>query len=98
MPRYALKLEYDGAPFVGWQRQAQGLSVQQVLEEAAAPLNGGMPPLVTASGRTDAGVHAEGQVADLLIATDLPPERVREAINARTAPRARRSRRVGSGT
>jgi tRNA pseudouridine38-40 synthase len=86
MPRYALKLEYDGTPFVGWQRQADGLSVQQVLEEAAAPLNGGAPPLVTASGRTDAGVHAEGQVVDLFLAADLPPERVREAISARTVP------------
>ena len=87
MPRYALKLEYDGTPFVGWQRQPEGLlSIQQVVEEAAAPLNGGEVPLVTAAGRTDAGVHAEGQVVDLLLAADLPPERVREAINARTAP------------
>ena len=88
MPRYALKLEYDGTDFVGWQRQPEGLlSIQQVLEEAAAPLNRGEVPLATAAGRTDAGVHAEGQVADLLLAADLPPERVREAINARTAPR-----------
>lgn len=86
MPRYALKLEFDGSPFVGWQRQAAGLSVQQVLEEAAAPLNRGEPPLATAAGRTDAGVHAEAMVADLLLAAELPPERVREAINARTAP------------
>ncbi|WP_270938475.1 tRNA pseudouridine(38-40) synthase TruA [Falsiroseomonas oryzae] len=86
MPRYALKLEYDGTPFVGWQRQAEGLSIQQVVEAAAAPLNRGEPPTVTAAGRTDAGVHAEAQVADLLLAADLPPERVKEAINARTAP------------
>ena len=87
MPRYALKLEYDGTPFVGWQRQPEGLlSIQQLVEEAAAPLNGGEVPLVTAAGRTDAGVHAEGQVVDVLLAADLPPERVREAINARTAP------------
>ena len=86
MPRYALKLEYDGAPFVGWQRQAEGLSVQQVIEEAAAPLNRDLSPNATAAGRTDAGVHAEGLVVDLLLAADLPPERVREAINARTAP------------
>ncbi len=86
MPRYALRIEYDGTPFVGWQRQAEGLSVQQVLEEAAAPLNGGEVPLATASGRTDAGVHAEGQVVDILLKADLPPERVREAINARTVP------------
>jgi tRNA pseudouridine38-40 synthase len=86
MPRYALRLEFDGTPFVGWQRQADGLSVQQVIEEAAAPLNAGTPPLATAAGRTDAGVHAEAMVVDLLLAADLPPERVREAINARTAP------------
>jgi tRNA pseudouridine38-40 synthase len=86
MPRYALKLEYDGTPFVGWQRQAVGLSIQQVVEEAAAPLNRGEPPLATAAGRTDAGVHAEAMVVDLALARDLPPERVREAINARTVP------------
>ena len=54
MPSYALLLEYDGAPFVGWQRQAEGLSVQQVLEEAAAHLNGGQVPTLVAAGRTDA--------------------------------------------
>ena len=86
MPRYALRLEYDGAPFVGWQRQANGLSVQQVLEEAAAPLNGGVLPGATAAGRTDAGVHAEGQVVDIELALDLAPARVRDAINARTVP------------
>ena len=86
MPRYALRLEYAGTPFVGWQRQAEGLSVQQVVEEAAAPLNRGEPVAVTAAGRTDAGVHAEAQVVDLVLASELPPERVREAINARTAP------------
>jgi tRNA pseudouridine38-40 synthase len=86
LPRYALKLEYDGTTFVGWQRQAVGLSVQQVIEHAAAPLNRGEPPTATASGRTDAGVHAEAQVVDILLAADLPPERVREAISARTLP------------
>jgi tRNA pseudouridine38-40 synthase len=86
MPSYALLFEYDGAPFVGWQRQAIGLSVQQVLEEAAAHLNGGVVPTVTAAGRTDAGVHAEGQVAQLTLAGDLPPERVREALNFHTKP------------
>ena len=85
--RYALTLEYDGAPFVGWQRQDNGLSVQQVLEEAAARLNGGVPPLAAAAGRTDAGVHAEGQVAEIEIAAgELPPERVREALNFHTRP------------
>jgi tRNA pseudouridine38-40 synthase len=86
MPRYALKIEFDGTSFVGWQRQAVGLSIQQVIEDAAAPLNGGEPPLATAAGRTDAGVHAEAMVVDLMLAADLPPERVREAISARTVP------------
>ena len=86
MPSYALTLEYDGAPFVGWQRQEEGLSVQQVLEEAAARLNDGMPVSAIAAGRTDAGVHAEGQVAQIALARDLPPERLREALNFHTRP------------
>lgn len=86
MPSYALLLEYDGAPFVGWQRQAEGLSVQQMLEEAAAHLNGGEVPTLVAAGRTDAGVHAEGQVAQVSLSADLPPERVREALNFHTRP------------
>ncbi|HYI81629.1 MAG TPA: tRNA pseudouridine synthase A, partial [Acetobacteraceae bacterium] len=86
MRRYALTLEYDGAPFVGWQRQDNGLSVQAVLEEAAARLNGGVVPVAVAAGRTDAGVHAEGQVAEIAVAADLPPERVRDALNFHTRP------------
>jgi tRNA pseudouridine38-40 synthase len=86
MPLYALTLEYDGGPFVGWQRQENGLSVQQVLEEAAAKLNDGVLPASIAAGRTDAGVHAEGQVAQLALTRDLPPERLREALNFHTRP------------
>lgn len=86
MPSYALTLEYDGAPFVGWQRQEEGLSVQQVLEDAAARLNDGMPVSAIAAGRTDAGVHAEGQVAQIALARDLPPERLREALNFHSRP------------
>lgn len=86
MPSYALLLEYDGAPFVGWQRQVDGLSVQQVLEEAAANLNGGAVPTVIAAGRTDAGVHAEGQVVQVTLSAGLPPERLREALNFHTRP------------
>src|ERR1700753_125867 len=62
MPLWALMLEYDGAPFVGWQRQDNGLSVQAVLETAAARLTGGSPVSTVVAGRTDAGVHAEAQV------------------------------------
>ncbi|PZW39823.1 tRNA pseudouridine38-40 synthase [Humitalea rosea] len=86
MTRYALLIEYDGGPFVGWQRQGSGLAVQQVLEEAAAKLNGGVPPLVQASGRTDAGVHAEGQVGLVELPGDLSPVRVREALSFHTKP------------
>jgi len=86
MPSFALLVEYDGAPFIGWQRQATGLSIQQVLEESAAHLNGGAPPTVTAAGRTDAGVHAEAQVVQVEIAADLPPERIRDALNFHTRP------------
>ena len=86
MPRYALLVEYDGAGFVGWQRQAEGVSVQGVLEAAGAFLNGGVVPEVAAAGRTDSGVHAEGQVAQMDLLADLPGERVREALNARTRP------------
>ena len=85
MPRYALKLEYDGGNFVGWQRQASGLSVQTVLEEAAARLAGG-PVTVVAAGRTDAGVHATGQVAHLDLPRPLDPVRVAEALGFHLRP------------
>lgn len=88
MTRYALRLEYDGAGFVGWQRQPNGLSVQQVLEEAAAHLTGGNPVASIVAGRTDAGVHAEGQVALVELPADLPPVRVREALNFHMKPHA----------
>lgn len=88
MPRYAVTLEYDGAPFVGWQRQDTGLSVQQVIEAAAAALQlpGAPPPEVIAAGRTDAGVHAAGQVAHIDLARELPPEKLCEALNHHARP------------
>ncbi len=86
MPRYRLLLEYDGRGFVGWQRQANGLSVQQAIEEAGAHLNAGALPASAAAGRTDAGVHATGQVAQLDLDRDHPPERVRDALNFYTRP------------
>jgi tRNA pseudouridine38-40 synthase len=70
MPRFALKIDYDGSPFCGWQRQAGGLpSVQQAVEEALARLEPGAPR-IAAAGRTDTGVHATGQVAHADLARD----------------------------
>jgi tRNA pseudouridine38-40 synthase len=83
---WALLLEYDGAPFVGWQRQGSGLSVQSVLEGAAAALAGGAPVASVVAGRTDAGVHAEGQVAHLGLARPLSPGTLREALNFHMKP------------
>ena len=85
MPRYKLTIEYDGTPFVGWQRQANGLSVQEAIETAAAPL--GCPSgQLRGAGRTDAGVHASGQVAHLDLVKPYRTDSVRDAINARLKP------------
>jgi tRNA pseudouridine38-40 synthase len=86
MPSYALLVEYHGAGLVGWQRQLDGLSVQEVIETAAATLNHGAPPLATGAGRTDSGVHAEGQVVQIEVATELPPARLRAALDFHTRP------------
>ena len=81
MARWALLLEYDGAPFVGWQRQTTGLSVQEVLETAAARLNFGAQVASVAAGRTDAGVHAAGQVAEIALDRHLGATQLRDAMN-----------------
>jgi len=86
MPRYALLLEYDGFAYVGWQRQDNGPSVQAVLEDAAARLAGGAPVECIAAGRTDAGVHAEAQVAELELPRELSPAALREALNFHLKP------------
>ncbi|MBM3550487.1 MAG: tRNA pseudouridine(38-40) synthase TruA [Alphaproteobacteria bacterium] len=86
MPRFALTIEYDGAPFVGWQRQSNGVSVQQRLEEAVAAINGGARAIVHGAGRTDAGVHALGQVAHVDLSRDWRADRLRDAINAHLKP------------
>ncbi|CAH2600038.1 tRNA pseudouridine synthase A [Rhodovastum atsumiense] len=86
MPRYALLLEYDGTGFVGWQMQAQGLSLQAVLEQAASRLAGGAPVPSVVAGRTDAGVHAEGQVAQIDLPAAFPPDRLRDALNFHMKP------------
>jgi tRNA pseudouridine38-40 synthase len=80
MVRYRLTLEYDGAPFVGWQRQDNGPSVQAALEGAIFKLCG-ETVTVTGAGRTDAGVHAMGQVAHFDLEKEFAPEKIRDALN-----------------
>jgi tRNA pseudouridine38-40 synthase len=86
MTRWALRLEYDGTPFVGWQRQINGLSIQHVLEEAAAHLNKGQPVRSIVAGRTDAGVHAQGQVAHIDLPEGHRQRSVRDALNFHMKP------------
>lgn len=81
MPRFKLTIEYDGGPFVGWQRQANGLSVQETIESAVTRYCQ-VEATVHGSGRTDSGVHALGQVAHVDLPRDDPPAKVRDALNA----------------
>jgi tRNA pseudouridine38-40 synthase len=76
-----LTLEYDGTNYVGWQRQAEGVSIQALLEDALAPFNGG-PVTVFGAGRTDAGVHALGQVASVTTTATHDPAVLQRALNA----------------
>ena len=85
MSRWKLTLEYDGGNFVGWQRQDNGPSVQQALEDAVAKFCG-ESVTAHAAGRTDAGVHATGQVAHVDIAKDTTAETVRDALNFHLKP------------
>jgi tRNA pseudouridine38-40 synthase len=85
MPRYKLTIEYDGAPFCGWQVQADQISVQGVLTGAIEALSG-QKTLVQGAGRTDAGVHARAQVAHVDLAKDWDTDTVRDALNAHLRP------------
>lgn len=85
MSRYALKIEYDGAPFVGWQRQVDLPSVQGAVEAALAKLEADVPTIV-AAGRTDRGVHARGQVAHVDLVRPWKPFRLAEALNYHLQP------------
>lgn len=76
-----LTLAYDGTAYVGWQRQAEGVSIQGLLEEALARFDGA-PVTVHGAGRTDAGVHALGQVASARVTTAHEPAVIRRALNA----------------
>ena len=79
--RILIKIEYDGAPFVGWQRQDNGASVQAALEAAAEAFIGAPTP-ITGAGRTDSGVHATGQAAHLDVPEKFDANRVMKALNA----------------
>ncbi len=85
MPRYRISVEYDGGPFVGWQRQDTGPSIQAALEDAVFAFSGERV-LVQGAGRTDAGVHARGQVAHFDLVADKPTEEVRGALNYHLKP------------
>jgi tRNA pseudouridine38-40 synthase len=78
-----LTIAYDGTNYVGWQRQENGISVQQVIEEALQPLCGEAVPILMGAGRTDAGVHAQGQVASVRVAFDHAPHTIQQALNVR---------------
>lgn len=85
MTRYKLTIEYDGTPFSGWQRQVNGPSVQEALENAVFALSSERVT-VSAAGRTDTGVHARGQVVHFDLVRAFPPETVRDALNAHLRP------------
>jgi tRNA pseudouridine38-40 synthase len=80
-----LTIEYDGGPFMGWQRQEHGPSVQQTLEDALHQMTGEEAPFI-AAGRTDAGVHALGMAAHVDVERSLTPHRLREGLNALVRP------------
>ncbi|MFV2051663.1 tRNA pseudouridine(38-40) synthase TruA [Aliiroseovarius sp. YM-037] len=85
MPRYALKIEYDGAPFAGWQRQRNQATVQQAVETALAAIDPD-GPVVTGAGRTDSGVHATAQVAHCDTSKPWDTFRLVEALNFHLKP------------
>ena len=85
MTRFRLTVEFDGQPFMGWQRQAHGPSVQQTIEEAVTAITG-EPVTVHAAGRTDAGVHALAMAAHVDVDRAITPFRLMEAINAKVRP------------
>ena len=85
MPRYRINLEYDGGPFAGWQRQENGTTIQAALERAILKLSGGQVT-VTGAGRTDAGVHALGQVAHFDLEKSFAPGKLRDALNYHLRP------------
>ncbi len=85
MPRYKITIEYDGTPFAGWQIQANGPSVQADLARAIQGLTG-QHIVPRGAGRTDAGVHARGQVAHFDLIREYPPAKIRDALNFHLRP------------
>ena len=85
MPRYKLVVEYDGGPFVGWQRQPNGPTIQALLEEAIFAMSGERVA-VQGAGRTDSGVHALGQVAHFDLESAMAPDKVQAALNYHLKP------------
>lgn len=85
MTRWRLMIEYDGGPFMGWQRQDHGPSIQQALEKALERMTGEQAQF-TAAGRTDAGVHALAMTAHVDVMKSLTPHRFREGLNALVRP------------
>jgi tRNA pseudouridine38-40 synthase len=88
MPTFKITIAYDGTPFVGWQRQARGTSIQGLIEEALRPLDG-RAVTVHGAGRTDAGAHALGQVASFTLARAINGAAVMRAVNSRLPPAIR---------
>jgi tRNA pseudouridine38-40 synthase len=85
MPRYKLTIEYDGTPFVGWQVQDNGPSIAGAIGQAFNKFAGEMPK-ISGAGRTDAGVHALGQVAHVDLVKELEADTIRDALNAHLRP------------
>ena len=88
MPSFKITLAYDGGPFVGWQRQAEGTSIQGLIEDALAELDG-RDVAVAGAGRTDAGVHACAQVASFTLVRDTSPDIVVRSLNGKLPPEIR---------
>jgi tRNA pseudouridine38-40 synthase len=81
MRNIKLTIEYEGTAYLGWQRQPQGMTIQQALEESLERITGQAPQVIGAS-RTDTGVHARGQVANFKTDSAMPVERIQSALNA----------------
>ena len=88
MPSFRITVAYDGGPFVGWQRQAEGMSIQGLIEDALGELDG-RQVAVAGAGRTDAGVHALAQVASFTLVRDTSPDVVLRSLNGKLPPEIR---------